>query len=45
MSVRTVAIFGGVNINTQKTTIYKGCDILVGTPGNHGFDIRQCDSF
>jgi ATP-dependent RNA helicase RhlE len=33
MSVRTVAIFGGVNINTQKTTIYKGCDILVGTPG------------
>ncbi|MFT5713785.1 MAG: ATP-dependent RNA helicase RhlE [Flavobacterium sp.] len=33
MSVRTAAIFGGVNINTQKTTIYKGCDILVGTPG------------
>ncbi|WP_338408548.1 DEAD/DEAH box helicase [uncultured Flavobacterium sp.] len=33
MSVRTVAIFGGVNINTQKTTVYKGCDILVGTPG------------
>ena len=33
MSVRTVGIFGGVNINTQKTTIYKGCDILVGTPG------------
>lgn len=33
MSVRTVRIFGGVNINTQKTTIYKGCDILVGTPG------------
>ncbi|MFM9825316.1 DEAD/DEAH box helicase [Flavobacterium sp.] len=33
MSVRTVAIFGGVNINTQKTTVYQGCDILVGTPG------------
>lgn len=33
MSVRTVGIFGGVNINTQKTTIYQGCDILVGTPG------------
>jgi ATP-dependent RNA helicase RhlE len=25
--------FGGVNINTQKTTVYQGCDILVGTPG------------
>ncbi len=33
MSVRTIAIFGGVNINTQKTTVYQGCDILVGTPG------------
>jgi ATP-dependent RNA helicase RhlE len=32
MSV-TVGIFGGVNINTQKTTVYQGCDILVGTPG------------
>jgi ATP-dependent RNA helicase RhlE len=33
MSVRTIGIFGGVNINTQKTAVYKGCDILVGTPG------------
>jgi ATP-dependent RNA helicase RhlE len=33
MSVRTVGIFGGVNINTQKKTVYQGCDILVGTPG------------
>ena len=33
MSVRTVGIFGGVNINTQKTIVYQGCDILVGTPG------------
>ncbi|MBP6759531.1 MAG: DEAD/DEAH box helicase, partial [Flavobacterium sp.] len=33
MSVRTIGIFGGVNINTQKTTVYTGCDILVGTPG------------
>jgi ATP-dependent RNA helicase RhlE len=33
MSVRTVGIFGGVNINTQKTIVYTGCDILVGTPG------------
>lgn len=33
MSVRTIGIFGGVNINTQKTNVYQGCDILVGTPG------------
>jgi ATP-dependent RNA helicase RhlE len=33
MSVRTIGIFGGVNINTQKKTVYEGCDILVGTPG------------
>jgi ATP-dependent RNA helicase RhlE len=33
MSVRTIGIFGGVNINTQKTSIYQGCDIIVGTPG------------
>jgi ATP-dependent RNA helicase RhlE len=31
MSVRTVGIFGGVNINTKQ--LYQGCDILVGTPG------------
>ena len=33
MSVRTLGIYGGVNINTQKTVVYTGCDILVGTPG------------
>lgn len=33
MSVRTLGIFGGVNINTQKTAVYQGIDILVGTPG------------
>ena len=33
MSVRTIGIFGGVNINTQKTAVYQGTDILVGTPG------------
>lgn len=33
MSVRTIAIYGGVNINTQKTAVYQGSDILVGTPG------------
>ncbi|WP_338409299.1 DEAD/DEAH box helicase [uncultured Flavobacterium sp.] len=33
MSVRTLGIYGGVNINTQKTSVYTGTDILVATPG------------
>lgn len=33
MSVRTLGIYGGVNINTQKTAVYQGVDIIVGTPG------------
>jgi ATP-dependent RNA helicase RhlE len=33
MSVRTLAVFGGVNINTQKKAVFEGVDILVGTPG------------
>lgn len=33
MSVRTLGVYGGVNINTQKTRVYEGIDILVGTPG------------
>lgn len=33
MSVRTLGVYGGVNINTQKTAVRQGVDILVGTPG------------
>lgn len=33
MSVRTLGVYGGVNINTQKNAIYEGVDIIVGTPG------------
>jgi len=33
MSVRTIGVYGGVNINTQKKAVYEGVDILVGTPG------------
>ena len=33
MSVRTLGVFGGVNINTQKKAVFEGIDILVGTPG------------
>ena len=33
MTVRTLGIYGGVNINTQKKAIAEGIDILIGTPG------------
>jgi ATP-dependent RNA helicase RhlE len=33
MSVVTVGVYGGTNINTQAKTILQGVDVLVGTPG------------
>ena len=33
LSVGVVGVYGGVNINTQKLTLNKGADIIVGTPG------------
>lgn len=33
MSIRTLGVYGGVNINTQKKAVYEGVDILIGTPG------------
>ena len=33
LSVRTISIYGGTNINTQKQAVYDGCDIIVATPG------------
>ncbi len=33
MSVRTIGVYGGGNINTQSHAIYEGADIVVGTPG------------
>jgi ATP-dependent RNA helicase RhlE len=33
LSIKTLGIFGGVNINTQKKAVFEGIDILVGTPG------------
>ena len=33
MSVRSLGIYGGVNINTQRKDLAQGVDILVGTPG------------
>lgn len=33
LSIRTLAVYGGVNINTQKKAVFEGIDILVGTPG------------
>lgn len=33
MNVRTIGVFGGVNIKTQKAKIAEGADIIVATPG------------
>lgn len=33
MSVRTLGIYGGANINTQKEKVFEGVDLLVSTPG------------
>jgi ATP-dependent RNA helicase RhlE len=33
ISVTAVAVYGGVNINTQKLALSEGADIVVGTPG------------
>lgn len=33
MSVKSLGVYGGVNINTQKKAVYEGIDLLVGTPG------------
>ena len=32
-SLRSVVVFGGVNINPQQKALRKGCDVLVATPG------------
>jgi ATP-dependent RNA helicase RhlE len=33
MTLQTVGVYGGVNINTQRAEVEKGLDILVATPG------------
>lgn len=33
MDIRSLGLYGGVNINTQKEKVYEGVDILVATPG------------
>ncbi len=33
MTIRTLGVFGGVNIKTQKAALAEGVDIVVGTPG------------
>jgi ATP-dependent RNA helicase RhlE len=45
MSVRTIGIFGGVNINTQKLLFIKDVTYCGNSRKNHGFNIRQCDRF
>jgi len=33
LSIRTIGIYGGVNIKRQSIELYEGCDIVVATPG------------
>jgi len=33
LSLRTVGVYGGVNINQHKELVMQGCDIVVATPG------------
>jgi ATP-dependent RNA helicase RhlE len=33
VNVRVVGVYGGTNINMQKSAVARGCDILVATPG------------
>ena len=33
LSIRTLGIYGGVNIKTQRLNLMEGCDIIVATPG------------
>lgn len=44
MSVTTVGVFGGVNINTQQLALEKGVDVLVATPGRL-FDLMMNGAF
>ncbi len=49
MSTRTIGVYGGTNINTQKLRVIEGADIIVGTPGRmmdlclHGaLKLKEC---
>ena len=49
LSVRILAIFGGVNINTQRQKLLNGVDIIVATPGrlydlvlNQSISLKNC---
>ena len=44
MSIITVGVFGGVNINTQQIEVEKGVDVLVATPGRL-FDLIMNGAF
>ena len=33
ISIRTIGVYGGTNIKTQKKAVAEGCDIIVATPG------------
>src|SRR4051812_4287272 len=33
LSLDVIGVYGGTNINTQRTEMQQGCDVLVATPG------------
>lgn len=43
ISVRTVGVYGGTNINTQKKAVAEGVDILVATP-QRLYDLALCNA-
>ncbi len=44
MSVTTIGVYGGVNMNTQKLTLEQGADIIVATPGRV-YDLMMVHAF
>ena len=44
MSVTVVGVYGGTNINTQKTEVEKGADVIVATPGRL-YDLAMAGAF
>lgn len=43
MTVRTIGVFGGTNINRQKESVADGADVIVATPGRL-YDLVLCRS-
>ncbi len=44
LSIHTIGVYGGVNINTQRLEFINGCDVLVATPGRL-YDLAMAGAF